>query len=170
MLRSSVELECCDKDSRGEYARQEAWMLKKLMSTSGDVTFTILRLVLGVVFFAHGAQKMLGWFGGFGFHGTMGAFTQMGMPAAMALLIICTEFFGGLGLIFGLLTRIAAFGVGGLMIGAIFMVHLPNGFFMNWMGTQKGEGFEFHLLALAMAGAILLRGAGAFSLDRTLSK
>jgi putative oxidoreductase len=145
-------------------------MLKKLMGTSGDVSFTILRLVLGVVFFAHGAQKMLGWFGGFGFHGTMGAFTHMGMPAPMALLIICTEFFGGLGLIFGLLTRIAAFGVGGLMVGAIFMVHLQYGFFMNWMGTQKGEGFEFHLLALAMAAALLLRGAGGYSLDRILSK
>jgi putative oxidoreductase len=113
---------------------------------------------------------MLGWFGGFGFHGTVGAFTQMGMPAAMAYLIICTEFFGGLGLIFGLLTRIAAFGVGGLMIGAIFMVHMPNGFFMNWMGSQKGEGIEYHLLVLAMAGALLLRGAGAFSLDRALAK
>jgi putative oxidoreductase len=144
--------------------------MKRLMGTSNDVALTMLRVVLGVVFFAHGAQKMLGWFGGFGFHGTMGAFTQMGMPAALAFLIICTEFFGGLGLIVGLLARIAAFGIGGLMIGAIFMVHLPNGFFMNWMGTQKGEGFEFHLLALAMAAALLLRGAGAFSLDRTLSK
>ena len=144
--------------------------MKRLMSTSNDVALTMLRVVLGVVFFAHGAQKMLGWFGGFGFHGTMGAFTQMGMPAAMTFLIICTEFFGGLGLIVGLLTRIAALGVGGLMIGAIFMVHLPNGFFMNWMSTQKGEGFEYHLLALAMAGALLLRGAGAFSLDRTLAK
>jgi putative oxidoreductase len=144
--------------------------MKRLMGTSNDVALTMLRVVLGVVFFAHGAQKMLGWFGGFGFHGTMGAFTQMGMPAALAFLIICTEFFGGLGLIVGLLARIAAFGIGGLMIGAIFMVHLPNGFFMNWMGTQKGEGFEYHLLALAMAAALLLRGAGAFSLDRTLSK
>jgi putative oxidoreductase len=88
----------------------------------------------------------------------------------MALLIMCTEFFAGLGLIFGLLTRIASLGVAGLMIGAIFMVHLPNGFFMNWMGTQKGEGIEFHLLALAMAAALLLRGAGAFSLDRALAK
>ena len=145
-------------------------MLKRLMGTGNDVALTILRVVLGVVFFAHGAQKMLGWFGGFGFHGTMGAFTHMGMPAPMALLIICTEFFAGLGLIAGLLTRIASFGVAGLMIGAIFMVHLPNGFFMNWMGTQKGEGFEFHLLALAMAAALLLRGAGAFSLDRALAK
>jgi putative oxidoreductase len=145
-------------------------MLKRLMSTGNDVALTSLRVVLGVVFFAHGAQKMLGWFGGFGFHATIGAFTHMGMPVPMALLIMCTEFFAGLGLIFGLLTRIASLGVAGLMIGAIFMVHLPNGFFMNWMGTQKGEGIEFHLLALAMAATLLLRGAGAFSLDRALSK
>ncbi|MGA2457217.1 MAG: DoxX family protein [Terriglobales bacterium] len=145
-------------------------MLKRLMATSDDVTFTILRLVLGVIFFAHGAQKMLGWFGGHGFHATMGSFTHMGMPAPVALLVICTEFFGGLGLIVGLLTRIAALGIGGEMIGAIFMVHLANGFFMNWMGNQKGEGFEYHLLVIAMAAALLLRGAGAFSVDRALSK
>jgi putative oxidoreductase len=145
-------------------------MMKRLMGTSNDVSFTILRVVLGVVFFAHGAQKMLGWFGGFGFHGTMGFFTHMGMPAPLAFLIICIEFFGGLGLIVGLLTRIAALGVAGDMIGAIFLVHLQNGFFMNWMGGQKGEGIEYHLLALAMAAALLLRGAGAFSVDRALSK
>jgi len=145
-------------------------MLKRLMSTSDDVSLTILRLVLGVVFFAHGAQKMLGWFGGYGFHGTMGFFTHMGMPAAVAFLIICTEFFGGLGLIVGLLTRIAALGIGCEMIGAIFMVHLPNGFFMNWVGSQKGEGFEYHLLVIAVAATLLLRGAGAFSVDRALTK
>jgi putative oxidoreductase len=145
-------------------------MLKRLMGTSNDVALTAMRLVLGVVFFAHGAQKILGWFGGYGFHGTMGFFEHMGMPAPVALLIICTEFFGGMGLIVGLLTRIAALGIGVEMIGAIFLVHLPNGFFMNWSGTQKGEGFEYHLLTIAMAAALLLRGAGAFSLDRTLSK
>jgi putative oxidoreductase len=145
-------------------------MLKRLMGTSEDVSLTTLRVVLGVVFFAHGAQKMLGWFGGFGFHATMGFFTHMGMPAPLAFLIICTEFFCGLGLIVGLLTRIAALGIGGLMIGAIFMVHLANGFFMNWMGTQKGEGIEYHLLVLAIAAALLLRGAGAFSVDRALSE
>ena len=145
-------------------------MLKRLMATTGDVSLTVLRLVLGVVFFAHGAQKMLGWFGGFGFHGTMGFFEHMGMPAPVALLVICTEFFGGLGLIAGLLTRIAALGIGVEMIVAIFMVHLQNGFFMNWAGKQKGEGFEYHLLAIAMAAALLLRGAGAFSADRALSK
>src|SRR5580692_3779176 len=145
-------------------------MANKLMSTSNDVALTILRLVLGIVFFAHGAQKMLGWFGGFGFHGTMGFFEHMGMPAPVAFLVICTEFFGGLGLIVGLLSRIAALGIGVEMIGAIFLVHLPNGFFMNWMGTQKGEGFEYHLLAIAVSAALLLRGSGAFSLDRELSK
>jgi len=144
--------------------------MKRLLSTSDDLSLTILRLVLGVVFFAHGAQKMLGWFGGFGFHGTMGFFAHMGMPAPIAFLIICTEFFGGLGLIVGLLTRIAALGIGGAMIGAIFMVNLPNGFFMNWLGNQKGEGFEYHLLVIAMAAALLLRGAGKFSADRTLSQ
>jgi putative oxidoreductase len=145
-------------------------MLKRLMATSNDVAFTTLRVVLGVVFFAHGAQKMLGWFGGYGFQGTMGFFEHMGMPAPVAFLIICTEFFGGLGLIVGLLSRIAALGIGVEMIGAIFLVHLPNGFFMNWFGTQKGEGFEYHLLVIAVAAALLLRGSGAFSLDRSLSK
>lgn len=143
--------------------------MKKLMGTSKDVSLTILRLVMGVVFFAHGAQKMLGWFGGSGFHATMGFFGHVGLPAPVAFLVICTEFFGGLGLIVGLLTRIAALGIGVEMIVAIFMIHLQNGFFMNWQGTQKGEGFEYHLLAIAVAAALLLRGAGAFSADRALS-
>jgi putative oxidoreductase len=145
-------------------------MLKRLMGTANDVALTILRVFLGLVFFAHGAQLVLGWFGGYGFHQTMGGFTHMGFPAPVAFLVICAQFFGALGLIVGLLTRIAALGIAAVMTGAIFMVHLQNGFFMNWMGTQKGEGFEFHLLALAMAAALLLRGAGAFSLDRALSK
>ncbi len=145
-------------------------MFKKLVSTSDDRTLTLMRLVLGVVFFAHGAQKMLGWFGGFGFHATMGMFAQGGMPAPIAFLVICTEFFGALGLIVGLLTRIAALGITGLMLGAIFMVHLPNGLFMNWMGNQKGEGIEYHLLAIAISATLLARGAGALSADRALTK
>jgi putative oxidoreductase len=145
-------------------------MLKRLMGTTNDVSFTILRVVLGVVFFAHGAQRTLGWFGGVGFHGAMEGFAHTGMPAPIAFLIICAQFFGGLGLLAGLLTRIASLGVAGLMAGAIFMVHMPYGFFMNWTGSQKGEGIEFHLLALAMAAALLLRGAGAFSMDRALTK
>ena len=145
-------------------------MLKRLMGTTDDVTLTTLRLVLGVVFFAHGAQKMLGWFGGFGFHATMGFLTHTGLPAPVAFLVIAIEFFGGLGLVVGLLTRIAALGIGVEMIGAIFTVHLPNGFFMNWTGTQKGEGFEYHLLAIAIAAVLLLRGAGAYSVDRAITR
>lgn len=145
-------------------------MFKKLVFTSNDVTLTFMRLVLGVVFLAHGCQKMLGWFGGYGYTGTMGFFTHMGVPAALAFMIIITEFFSGLGLIVGLLTRIPAFGIACLMVGAIFTVHLQNGFFMNWYGNQKGEGYEYHLLAIAIAATLLLRGAGAFSADRALSR
>lgn len=145
-------------------------MFKKLMSTSEDVALTTLRLVLGVVFFAHGSQKLLGWFGGFGFQGTMGFFEHLGLPAAVAALVIVGEFLASLGLLTGTLTRIAAAGVAAIMVGATFLVHMPNGFFMNWLGNQKGEGYEFHLLALAMAAALLLRGGGAFSVDRVLSK
>jgi putative oxidoreductase len=144
--------------------------MKRLLGTSNDVSLTVLRLVLGVVFFAHGAQKLLGWFGGYGFHATIAFFGHSGMPAPVAFLVICTEFFGGIGLIVGLLTRIAALGIGVEMIGAIFLVHLPNGFFMNWNGNQKGEGFEYHLLTIAVAATLLLRGAGKFSVDHALSE
>ena len=145
-------------------------MFQKLLSTSNDFALTILRVVLGIVFFAHGSQKMLGWFGGYGFSGTMNFFTHdMHVPAVLAFLAIAAEFFGGLGLLIGLLTRIAAFGVTMNMLVAIFMVHLPNGLFMNWSGQQKGEGIEYHLLVLAMTVGIMMRGAGALSADRLLA-
>ena len=145
-------------------------MFKKLMVTADDSTLTFMRLILGIVFFAHGAQKALGWFGGYGFSGTMGFFTtQMHIPAPLAFLAICAEFLGGLGLILGFLTRIAAFGVAMNMLVAVLMVHRHIAFFMNWAGNQKGEGFEYHLLALALAISIIIRGAGAFSVDRALS-
>ncbi len=144
-------------------------MLDRLLKTDASWTFTILRLVLGVVFFAHGAQKMLGWFGGYGFHATMGSFTQMmGIPAPLAFLAISAEFFGGLGLIVGFLARLAALGIGVNMVVAIAMVHRHFGFFANWFGTQKGEGYEYHLLAIALALGIIAKGAGALSLDRAV--
>src|SRR5271157_4947255 len=144
-------------------------MVRKLLATSNDLSLTLVRLVLGIVFFAHGAQKMLGWFGGYGFHGTMGFFTQqMGIPAPLAFLAICAEFFGGLGLIVGLLSRIAAFGIMVNMLVAIITVHHANGLFMNWFGNQKGEGYEYHLLAIVLCLIVLIKGAGAFSLDRML--
>ncbi len=145
-------------------------MFKKLLATVDDSTLTFMRLMLGIVFFAHGAQKLLGWFGGYGFSGTMGFFTtQMHIPAPLAFLAICAEFFGGLGLILGFLTRIAAFGVAINMLVAVLMVHMHVAFFMNWAGNQKGEGYEYHLLALALAIPIIIRGAGAFSVDGAIS-
>ena len=145
-------------------------MIRKLFATDDDATTALLRLVLGIVFFAHGAQKMLGWFGGYGFAGTMGFFTgMMHIPAPFAFLAIAAEFFGGLGLILGFLTRIAAFGIAVNMVVAIVMVHSSFGFFMNWSGTQKGEGFEYHLLTLAMTAFLMIRGAGALSVDRAIA-
>lgn len=146
-------------------------MFRKLTATENNFAITVLRLVLGVVFFAHGAQKMLGWFGGYGFSGTMHFFeTGMHIPAFFAFLAICAEFFGGLGLIVGLLTRVAAFGIFVNMLVAIAMVHGGNGFFMNWSGTKKGEGYEYHLLVLAMTFFLMAKGAGAVSADRQLSE
>ncbi len=144
-------------------------MLRRLFATSNDGALTVLRLVLGAVFFAHGAQKMLGWFGGNGFHATMGFFTHNGIPAVFAFLAICAEFFGGIGLLIGLLARVAAFGILVNMIVAVATVHASRGFFMNWAGTKKGEGFEYHLLAIAMCIAIVARGAGAVSIDRLIA-
>jgi len=145
-------------------------MIRKLFATDDNAATAVLRLVLGVVFFAHGAQKMLGWFGGYGYSATMGFFTgMMHIPAPLAFLAIVAEFFGGLGLILGLLTRIAAFGIGMNMIVAIVTVHSAFGFFMNWSGAQKGEGFEYHLLVLAMVVFLMIRGAGAFSVDRAFT-
>jgi len=143
-------------------------VFQKLLHTPNDLALAFARIILGIVFFAHGAQKMLGWFGGFGFSGTVDAFDKMGMPAPLAYFIIFVEFFGALSMIFGLLSRLGGLGITALMLGAIFTVHMRNGFYMNWFGNQKGEGFEFHLLVIALAVLILVRGAGAFSLDRLL--
>ena len=140
-------------------------MLRKLLVTDDSKSTAILRLVLGIVFFAHGAQKLLGWFGGPGLSGSMGLFTgYLHIPAPFAFLAIAAEFFGGL----GFLTRFGAFGIAMNMVVAIAMVHGTFGFFMNWTGTQKGEGFEYHLLVLAITAFLMIRGAGAFSADRAI--
>jgi putative oxidoreductase len=145
-------------------------MLRKLTSTQNDFALAFARIVLGIVFFAHGSQKMLGWFGGQGFSNTVNSFSHMGMPAALAYFVIFVEFFGGLSLLFGLFARLAGLGVTALMLGAILKVHAQNGLFMNWYGQQKGEGFEFHLLAIALAVLLLVRGAGALSIDRLFAR
>ncbi len=144
-------------------------MFRRLFQTDNDYTLAVLRVILGIVFFAHGAQKALGWFGGPGFSGTMNFFQQAGIPAPLAVLAIAAEFLGGLGLLVGFLARVAALGIITNMVVAILTVHSQVGLFMNWSGDQKGEGFEFHLLAIALGLAVLVKGAGAFSIDRLLA-
>jgi putative oxidoreductase len=146
-------------------------MMRKLFATHDSWSLLILRVTLGVVMFPHGAQKLLGWYGGYGFSGTMDMFTnKMGIPAALAFLVIMTEFFGSLGLILGFLTRVAAFGVFCIMVVAVAMVHWPNGFFMNWSGKQAGEGFEYHLLAIGIALVLMIYGAGKGSVDQGVAR
>jgi putative oxidoreductase len=145
-------------------------MLRKLMATQPRVSLLLLRLLLGGVMFPHGAQKVLGWFGGQGLNATITGFTQhMGIPLVFAWLAIAAEFLGSLGLIVGLLTRVAAFGIAMVMAVAVLMVHGSN-FFMNWAGTQKGEGFEYHILAIAAALVLMIDGGGLASLDRASSR
>ena len=144
-------------------------MFAKLLATNGDWVLTVVRVVLGIAFFAHGAQKLLGWFGGHGLEATVRTFhDHLGIPTPLAYLAISTEFFGGLGLIVGLLSRIAALGVAITMLVAMFKVHWQFGFFINWFGDKKGHGIEYHLLAIALAAVIIAHGAGALSLDRAL--
>jgi|SRR5215472_5644095 len=144
-------------------------MIEALTSTSADWVLVIARLVLGIVFFAHGAQKVLGWFGGTGFNATLDVLTkQMRIPAPLAVLVISAEFLGGIGLIVGLLSRIAAIGIVLTMVGAIAMVNRRYGLFMDWYGNQKGNGYEYHLLAITLALIVIVKGAGAFSIDHVV--
>jgi putative oxidoreductase len=145
--------------------------MKAFFETDDSWTGLILRVTLGLVMFPHGAQKLLGWFGGFGFEGTLGFFTEkMGLPWIVAVLIIIGEFFGSLGLLAGFLTRFSAASIGVIMLGAISLVHWPHGFFMNWSGRQQGEGYEYHLLVIGIAAALLVTGGGKWSVDRELAK
>ena len=145
--------------------------MKALFRTDDGWAGLILRVALGLVMFPHGAQKLLGWYGGFGFDGTMGFFTQkMGLPWLIALLVIIGESFGSVALLAGFLTRFTAASLAVIMLGAITMVHLPNGFFMNWFGKQAGEGYEYHLLVIGIAAALLVTGGGKWSVDRKMAE
>jgi putative oxidoreductase len=146
-------------------------MFRKLIATTDDYVPTIIRLALAAVMFPHGAQKLFGWFGGYGFTGTLGFFTgQLGIPKPLAVLVILAESLGAIALALGLVGRFMAFGIAATMLGAVAMVHGKVGFFMNWSGQQGGEGFEYHVLAIAMAVAVIIRGSGALSVDRLLQR
>jgi len=144
--------------------------MKKLLRTIDSFGPTFLRLTLGGVILIHGLQKTTNLFGGHGFAETVKMFTEsMKIPYALALAAIITESAGAVCLIIGFLTRIWALGMVILMAVAIYKVHLPNGFFMNWMGNQKGEGIEYHILAIGMGLALMALGGGSASLDAGLS-
>lgn len=147
--------------------------MKKLFATSTENNTALLaRLALGITLFPHGAQKLLGWFGGYGFDGTMNFLTgTAGLPSAIALLVILIEFFGSLFLIAGFATRFAAIGIIGTFIGVVLSSHIHNGFFMNWYGQpNKGEGLEFFILLFGLAIIILLTGGGRASVDGLIVK
>ncbi len=129
-----------------------------------------LRVTLGIVLFAHGAQSLLGWFGGPGFNATMQYLRDVpGLPWLLGFLVICLQFFGALLLLLGLGTRPVALAIFGMFVGMVLTSHLEYGFFMNWGGTQRGEGFEYHVLVLGMCAALTVLGGGALSLDRALA-
>lgn len=145
--------------------------MKTFFQTDENINNLIIRVMLGIVVFPHGAQKLLGWFGGYGLEGTLGFFTDtLGVPLIIAILVILGESLGALGLITGFLTRFCAMGVLMIMAGAIVMSHAANGFFMNWSGKQAGEGFEYHILAIALCIPLLISGGGRFSVDGFIAK
>jgi putative oxidoreductase len=137
--------------------------------TPKDVSGLILRLSLALVMFPHGAQKVLGWFGGYGFSQTLGFFTQSGMPAPLALAVIAAEFLGPIALVAGFFTRWSAFGIGTVMVGAALMAHAQHGFFMNWMGQQKGEGIEYFIPIVGIALVLMIKGGGLWAVDRLIA-
>lgn len=145
---------------------------RAVLATPADPAPALARIALGIMILPHGLQKTVGWFGGPGFEGALALFTEtMGLPWIVGLFVIGAEVVGGVGLIVGLAGRLSALGVGAVMVGAAVTTHLQNGFFMNWFGVLPAgsEGWEFHLLATALAAIVAIRGSGALSLDRALA-
>ena len=147
-------------------------MNRIIATNTNNWTALIARLAIGITILPHGAQKLLGWFEGYGFNGTMGFLTAGGgLPYIFALLVILIEFFGSLFLIFGFLTRVSAFGIIALFIGVVFTSHINNGFFMNWgMEAGKGEGLEYFILLFGLAVISLIAGGGKASVDAAILK
>jgi putative oxidoreductase len=146
-------------------------MFRKLISTHNDYGMFVVRIALAAVIFPHGAQKVFGWFGGPGFSQSLDIFSSAwGIHPALTTLVLLAESAGAVALALGLVGRSMSFGIAAAMAGAIYYVTGANGFFMNWFGNQAGEGYEFHLLTIAMALAVMIRGSGALSLDRLLQR
>jgi len=144
-------------------------MFKEFLRTDNSPAQLVIRLALGVVMFPHGAQKVLGWFGGTGINKTLQAFAGMGFPDWSVVALMGVESLGAVLLVFGFLTRLWAIGIGASITICMFLSHVQHGFFMNWFGQQQGEGFEYHLLVIGICLALLIKGGGALSVDRKLS-
>jgi len=142
----------------------------RFFQTERDVMLLTLRVMLAIVIFPHGAQKLLGWYGGFGLEGTMQFFASIGVPALLAVAVIASDFFGSIALALGLWARLAAVGTLAVMLGAMVLVHGEYGFFINWYGAQQGEGIQFQLLASAASALLIAKGAGAWSLDGIVAR
>jgi len=145
-------------------------MFRIFLATDKSPAQLFVRLALGIVIFPHGAQKVFGWFGGPGFSQTLQLFAKAGFPTWATLILMAIELAGSILLIFGCLTRLWALGIGTAITICMFMNHVQNGFFMNWFGQQKGEGFEYHLLVIGMALALIIRGGGRLSVDSALTR
>ena len=144
-------------------------LFAKIEATDGTQTLPlILRIAFAVVMFPHGAQLLAGWFGGYGYTASMGFFGSLGIPAVIGFLVIFLEFFGSLFILLGLFTRLFSFAFICLSIGMILMVHIHVGFFMNWFGNVKGEGYEYHLLMISLLISLMVAGGGKASLDAIL--
>jgi len=141
-------------------------MFRSLIETTDDRIAMLARLALGIVMFPHGAQKLLGWYGGPGIDGALGFYSGLGIPGFLGWVAILAEFFGGIALIIGVLSRLAALVIATDLLVAVITINWRFGFFMNWNGQLQGEGFEFHVLAVTLALIVIIRGGGALSLDR----
>jgi putative oxidoreductase len=147
-------------------------LVRRLVAGDDSASATVARVALGAIMFPHGAQHALGWFGGYGFGGTHQWMTAtLGFPAPLAALAIIVELLAPIALVLGIGGRLAAAGIFGLMVGAA-STHVADGFFMNWFGKLAAghEGFEYHLLAMALAAVVMIAGSGALSLDRRLAR
>jgi len=144
--------------------------MRGFLATNNSGVLLFQRVILGLVMFPHGMQKLLGWWGGYGWDATLNAFNDMSIPYPVGVLVILGESLGSLGLIAGVLTRLCALGIVLTQLGAMFMAHMPYGFFMNWSGTQQGEGIEYALLVLALGIPLVIWGGGKASIDRALSR
>jgi putative oxidoreductase len=146
-------------------------LVKEFLTTHPNIGYSIARLTLGFVIFPHGAQKLLGLFGGYGYSATMETFTtQMGLPSIIAFSVIMIEFFGSISLVLGIFSRFWALSLAGMFMGIIYTTQLEHGFFMNWFGNQAGEGYEYSLLIIGFALIIIVNGSGKWSIDYLISK